>query len=97
MLAISHLTDVINMRLWLVISPESNRDVIAQQPCINDKLVTSLLLINIPRVLHGGSGNKDSEVAESIRYGVGKINISSDMKKAFFVALEQELTDHPEL
>jgi len=30
-------------------------------------------------------------VAESIHYGVGKINISSDMKKAFFVALEQEL------
>nr|WP_267127911.1 class II fructose-bisphosphate aldolase [Pantoea agglomerans] len=45
----------------------------------------------MPRVLHGGSGNKDSEVAESIRYGVGKINIFSDMKKAFFVALEQEL------
>lgn len=47
--------------------------------------------INIPLVLHGGSGNKDSEVAESIQYGIGKINISSDMKKAFFVALEEEL------
>ncbi len=47
--------------------------------------------IGIPMVLHGGSGNKDSEVAESIQHGVGKINISSDMKKAFFVALEQEL------
>lgn len=47
--------------------------------------------LNIPLVLHGGSGNKDSEVADSIKYGVGKINISSDMKKAFFVALEEEL------
>lgn len=47
--------------------------------------------LNIPLVLHGGSGNKDSEVAESIQFGVGKINISSDMKKAFFVALEEEL------
>lgn len=47
--------------------------------------------LNIPLVLHGGSGNKDSEVAESIQYGVGKVNISSDMKKAFFVALEDEL------
>lgn len=47
--------------------------------------------LNIPLVLHGGSGNKDSEVAESIKHGVGKINISSDMKKAFFVALEDEL------
>lgn len=50
-----------------------------------------LQLINIPLVLHGGSGNKDSEVAETIRYDVGNINISSDMKNAFFVALEHEL------
>lgn len=47
--------------------------------------------LTIPLVLHGGSGNKDEEVAESIQHGVGKINISSDMKKAFFVALEKEL------
>lgn len=47
--------------------------------------------LTIPLVLHGGSGNKDSEVAESIKYGVGKINISSDMKKAFYVALQEEL------
>lgn len=47
--------------------------------------------LSIPLVLHGGSGNKDAEVAESIQHGVGKINISSDMKKAFYVALEKEL------
>jgi fructose-bisphosphate aldolase class II len=48
-------------------------------------------LIITSRVLHTGSGKKISEVAESIRYCVGKINISSDMKKAFFVAPGQEL------
>ncbi|MDX5627274.1 MULTISPECIES: ketose-bisphosphate aldolase [unclassified Brenneria] len=48
-------------------------------------------VVTIPLVLHGGSGNKDSEVAEAIRFGVGKVNISSEMKKAFFVALEEEL------
>lgn len=48
-------------------------------------------LVDIPLVLHGGSGNKDQEVAEAIQFGVGKINISSDMKKAFFVTLEDEL------
>lgn len=48
-------------------------------------------LINIPLVMHGGSGNKDIKITESIRYGVGKIIISGDMKKVFFVALEQEL------
>ncbi len=48
-------------------------------------------LTEIPLVLHGGSGNKDEEVAESISLGVGKVNISSDMKKAFFVELESQL------
>jgi fructose-bisphosphate aldolase class II len=52
-----------------------------------------LQLITIPQVLHGGSGNNDSDVAESIRYDVGKINISSDMKNAFFVALEQDVQE----
>ncbi|HID9089282.1 TPA: ketose-bisphosphate aldolase [Enterobacter mori] len=47
--------------------------------------------LSIPLVLHGGSGNKNAEVAESIQHGVGKINISSDMKKAFYVALVEEL------
>ncbi|WP_210494893.1 ketose-bisphosphate aldolase [Pantoea ananatis] len=56
-----------------------------------DRLKAIRQRLTIPLVLHGGSGNKDSEVAESIKYGVGKINISSDMKKAFYVALQEEL------
>lgn len=48
-------------------------------------------LTDIPLVLHGGSGNKDEEVVESISLGIGKVNISSDMKKAFFVELEEQL------
>ena len=39
---------------------------------------------DIPLVLHGGSANPDSEIAESVRLGVSKINISSDMKFAYF-------------
>lgn len=48
-------------------------------------------LINIPLVLHDGSGNKYTKITESIRYGVEKIIISGDMEKVSFVALEQEL------
>ena len=40
--------------------------------------------IAIPLVLHGGSANPDAEIAESVTLGVGKINISSDMKYAYF-------------
>ncbi|QHA93665.1 ketose-bisphosphate aldolase [Bacillus sp. N1-1] len=41
-------------------------------------------LVDIPLVLHGGSSNPDSEIAQSIKFGVGKINISSDMKYAYY-------------
>lgn len=63
-----------------------------KQPVLDiDRLKAIRQRLTIPLVLHGGSGNKDSEVAESIKYGVGKINISSDMKKAFYVELQEEL------
>lgn len=40
--------------------------------------------VSIPLVLHGGSANPDSEISEAVKRGVNKINISSDIKDAFF-------------
>ncbi len=47
----------------------------------------------IPLVLHGGSANHDSEIAEASRNGINKINISSDIKDAFFQKCRQVLAD----
>ena len=41
-------------------------------------------LTDIPLVLHGGSDNSDTEIAEAVKLGVCKINISSDIKSAFY-------------
>lgn len=41
-------------------------------------------VVDVPLVLHGGSGNPDSEIAEAVRLGIAKVNISSDYKSAFF-------------
>jgi fructose-bisphosphate aldolase class II len=49
-------------------------------------------LVDIPLVLHGGSSNPDSEVAQSIQLGVCKINISSDMKYAYFAKAREILS-----
>lgn len=49
--------------------------------------------VNVPLVLHGGSGNKDSEIAEAVKRGVNKINISSDIKDAFYQELRKTLED----
>lgn len=40
--------------------------------------------VDIPLVLHGGSANPDSEIAASVKLGINKINISSDIKDAFY-------------
>ena len=40
--------------------------------------------VAIPLVLHGGSGNPDAEIAKAVELGICKINISADMKNAFY-------------
>lgn len=47
----------------------------------------------IPLVLHGGSANPDSEIGESVTLGVNKINISSDIKVAYFNKMREVLQD----
>lgn len=49
--------------------------------------------VSVPLVLHGGSGNKDSEIAEAVKRGINKINISSDIKDAFYQELRKTLKD----
>lgn len=49
--------------------------------------------VTVPLVLHGGSGNADSEIAEAVKRGINKINISSDIKDAFYQQLRVTLKD----
>ncbi|MFC5501911.1 ketose-bisphosphate aldolase [Lysinimonas soli] len=50
-------------------------------------------LVSIPLVLHGGSNNPDTEIAQAVKHGVNKINISSDIKVAYHDAMRKELAD----
>lgn len=47
----------------------------------------------IPLVLHGGSNNSDTEIAGAVRGGINKINISSDIKSAYFTRMREVLQD----
>lgn len=49
--------------------------------------------VDIPLVLHGGSGNPEDEIVSAIKLGISKINISSDVKNAFYQKCRQALTD----
>lgn len=46
-------------------------------------------------MLHGGSDNPDEDIRAAIENGVAKINLSSDMKRAFFLQLRKTLSDQP--
>ncbi len=58
-----------------------------------DRLKEIKASVNIPLVLHGGSGNPDEEIGQSVKLGVNKINISSDIKDAFYQECRKVLED----
>lgn len=62
-------------------TPELNLELLAQIQQV----------INKPLVLHGGSGNSDKEVAASVGLGIAKVNISSDIKSAFYNKMKEVL------
>ncbi|MDO4275795.1 MAG: ketose-bisphosphate aldolase [Eubacteriales bacterium] len=49
--------------------------------------------VSIPLVLHGGSNNSDEEIKESVKLGINKINISSDIKAAYYDKMREVLED----
>lgn len=64
------------------------------QPELKLDLLTEIKRrVDLPIVLHGGSNNPDSEIAQSVKLGVNKINISSDIKVAYFDAMREVLAD----
>lgn len=58
-----------------------------------DLLKEIAALVDVPLVLHGGSGNPDGEIAEAVVNGINKVNISSDIKHAFMVKAREILED----
>ncbi len=63
------------------VTPKLRIDILKEIKAVVDK----------PLVLHGGSNNPDSEIAEAVKNGVNKINISSDIKVAFYNKMREVL------
>lgn len=49
---------------------------------------------NTPLVLHGGSSNPDDQIAEAVKNGISKVNISSDYKHAYMEAVRKILSEN---
>lgn len=50
--------------------------------------------VEVPLVLHGGSSNSDKEMSESVTLGISKINISSDLKAAYYKRCREVLAEN---
>lgn len=61
-----------------------------------DRLMKIHEKVKIPLVLHGGSDNPDEEIREAVKYGIAKINLSTDMKRAFYNQLRATLDENPD-
>lgn len=60
-----------------------------------DLLKTIRKTVSIPLVLHGGSSNSNDEIAKAVQIGISKINISSDIKAAYYKKCRQLLAENP--
>ena len=52
--------------------------------------------VEIPLVLHGGSGATNSVIKECISLGITKINIASELKQAFHQGIAKYISQFPE-
>lgn len=48
-----------------------------------------------PIVLHGGSGVPDEQVQKAISLGVAKINVDTELRKAFTIGLQEAFSEEP--
>ncbi len=53
-------------------------------------------LVKIPLVLHGGSGLADEDLKQTIKFGISKINIATELKEAFTRGIKKFFRENPE-
>jgi tagatose 1,6-diphosphate aldolase GatY/KbaY len=69
-----------------------------QAPRLDIKLLSRISeSIPTPLVLHGSSGIPDGMLQEAIRNGICKINLATETKNAFMLALQQKLKNNREI
>lgn len=60
-----------------------------------DLLVKLVRLIEVPLVLHGGSGIPQKDLKEAISHGIKKINFNTELRLAWTSGLRKILKKHP--
>jgi len=61
------------------------------------RLASIRAIVDAPLVLHGSSGVNDEDIRRGIMQGLAKINVATQMSKAFTGAVRKVLADDPDL
>ena len=54
-------------------------------------------ILNIPLVLHGGTGIGDEELKQIIESGITKVNINTELQIAWTKAIKEYLNQNPDI
>ena len=54
-------------------------------------------MINIPLVLHGGSGSGEKNILNCVKYGINKINVGCDFMTANINSIKSSLKKNPDI
>lgn len=60
-----------------------------------DRLSRIRRMVDVPLVLHGGSGVADDDVRAAIRAGIVKVNTATQLNRAFTAAVRESLASDP--
>jgi tagatose 1,6-diphosphate aldolase GatY/KbaY len=52
--------------------------------------------VDVPLVLHGGSGIPEAQVKRCVSLGMAKMNVATELKNAFTRSLQQFFAEHPD-
>jgi fructose-bisphosphate aldolase class II len=66
-------------------------------PALNPMRVKEIFeALGIPLVLHGASGNTDSDIRDSIKSGIAMVHVNTELRVAYKSGLKKSLMDNPE-
>ena len=65
--------------------------IYSKMPSLNFELLKEVQKIGVPIVLHGGSGIPEKEIKKTIKYGVAKINVNTELRVAWKNSIKKEL------
>jgi fructose-bisphosphate aldolase, class II len=82
----------------LAVAVGSSHAMLTRDAALDDDLIAALRdVVPVPLVLHGASGVSDDGLARAVARGIVKVNVGTQLNKAFTAALRDYLAANPDV